>query len=73
MLHAANAIAIFWKHLNYPNLFVCSVYQFHVSFHLLIILTHLGIPLVDTDWFKDGFVLTLKVHATVFVIIMVPM
>ena len=45
MFYATSAIGISWQHLNHPNLLLCSVYQFHVYFHVQIVLHHLAIPL----------------------------
>ena len=48
---ATSALGISWQHLNHPNLLVCSVYKFHVYFHVRSILHNLGTPLP----YEDGF------------------
>ena len=40
-----------WQHLKNLNLLLCSVYRFHVYFHIRLILHELGISLPH----KDGF------------------
>ena len=49
---ATSALGISWQHLNHPDLLVPSVDSFHVYFHALIILHHLGIPLSQGDGFS---------------------
>ena len=36
----------------HPNLLVCSVYRFHVHFHIRLILRELGISLLHLDGFS---------------------
>ena len=38
-------VGISWQQLSYANFLVCSVYRFHVYFHVQIILHDLDIPL----------------------------
>ena len=52
MFCATSALGISWQHLNHPDLLVPSVDSFHVYFHALIILHHLGIPLSQGDGFS---------------------
>ena len=48
-----SAVGISLQHLNHPNLLVCSVYRFHVYFHVRLILHNLGIPLLhEADFSK---------------------
>ena len=51
LLCTTSAVGISWQHFNHPNLLVCSVYTFHVYFHIQLILHDLGIPLP----YEDGF------------------
>ena len=46
------ALGISWQHLNCPNLFVRSVFRFHVYFHIRSILQKLGISLLHEDGFS---------------------
>ena len=48
---ATSALGISWQHLNHPNLFVPSVYWFHMYFHVRIIPGHLGILMPHDDGF----------------------
>ena len=52
MFYATSALGISWQHLNHPNLLVCSVYRFHVCFHVRLILHDLGISLPHEDGFN---------------------
>ena len=52
MFCATSALGIWWQHLNYPNLLVCTVYRFHVYFHIRLILHDLGILLPHEDGFS---------------------
>ena len=52
MFCATSALDISWQYLNHPNLRICSVYRFHVSFHVRLILHELGISLPHTDGFS---------------------
>ena len=47
-----SALGISWQHPNHPNLLVCSVYRFHVYFHVRLILHDLGIFLPPEDAFS---------------------
>ena len=47
-----SALGISWQYLNHPNLLVCSVYRFHVYFHVRLILHELGISLPQEDGFS---------------------
>ena len=51
MFYATSALGISWQHLNHPKLLVCSVYRFHVCFHVRLILHDLGISLPHEDVF----------------------
>ena len=51
MFCMTSALGISWQHLNHPNLLVCTVYRFHVYFHIRLILHKLRISLLR----KDGF------------------
>ena len=42
---ATSALGISWQHLKHPNLLVRSIYQFHLYFHVRIILYRLGVSL----------------------------
>ena len=53
MFCATGALGISWQHLNHPNLLVCSVYGFHVYFHVQLILHDLGISLPHEDGFSQ--------------------
>ena len=46
-----SALGISWQHLNHPNLFVLSVYRFHVYFHMRLVLHDLGIFLPHEEGF----------------------
>ena len=37
MFCAMSVLGISWEHPTHPNVLACSVYQFHVYFHLRII------------------------------------
>ena len=52
MFCAASALGISWQHLNHQNLFVCSVYRFHMYFHIRLTLHELGISLPHEDGFS---------------------
>ena len=52
MFCATSALDISRQYLNHPNLRICSVYRFHVSFHVRLILHELGISLPHTDGFS---------------------
>ena len=52
MFCVTSALGISWQHLNHPNLLVCSVYRFHVYFHIRLILHELGISLPHEDGFS---------------------
>ena len=52
MFCVTSALGISWQHLNHPNLFVRSVYRFHVYFHVRLILHDLGISLPHEDGFS---------------------
>ena len=52
MFCATSAVGISWQHLNHPNLLVCSVYRFHVYFHMQLILHKLHISLPHEDGFS---------------------
>ena len=52
MFCVTSALGISWQHLNHPNLFVRSVYRFHVYFHVRLILHELGISLPHEDGFS---------------------
>ena len=52
MFCATSALGISWQHLNHQNLFVCSVYRFHMYFHIRLILHELGISLPHEDSFS---------------------
>ena len=52
MFCATSSLGIFRQHLNLPNLFVPSVYGFHVYFHARLILHDLGISLPHEDGFS---------------------
>ena len=52
MFCATSALGISWQHLNHPNLFVRSVYGFHVYFHVRLILHNLGFSLLHEDGFS---------------------
>ena len=52
MFCATSSLGIFRQHLNLPNLFVPSVYRFHVYFHARLILHDLGISLPHEDGFS---------------------
>ena len=61
-----SAFGITWQHLNHPNLLVCSVYGFHVYFHIQLILHELGISLPHEDSFsKLKALITASVITTV--------
>ena len=51
MFYATSALGISWQHLNHTKLLVCSVYRFHVCFHVRLILHDLGISLPHEDVF----------------------
>ena len=38
MFCVTSAVGISWQHLNHPNVLVCSLYRFHVYFHIQLIL-----------------------------------
>ena len=67
------ALGISQQHFDYLNLLVGSVYRLHVYFHVQIILYHLDIPLPYEDGFSKVKSCFVKVHTTVFVMIMVLM
>ena len=69
MFCAKSALGISWQHFSHPNLLVCTVYKFHVYFHVRLILHDLGISLPHEDGFSKK-ILTLKVLITVFVMTM---
>ena len=52
MFCVTSALGISWQHLNHPNLFVRSVYRFHVYFHVRLILHELSIFLPHEDGFS---------------------
>ena len=52
MFCVTSALGISWQHLNHPNLLVCSVYRFHVYFHVRLILCELSISLPHEDGFS---------------------
>ena len=52
MIRAGNVLSISWQHLNHPNLCVCSLYQFHVYFHVGITVHHLGIAFPHDDGYS---------------------
>ena len=52
MFCATSALDISRQYLNHPNIRICSVYRFHVSFHVRLILHELGISLPHTDGFS---------------------
>ena len=54
MFCVTSALGIPWQHLNHPNLFVLSVYRFHVYFHVRLILHELGISLPHEDGFSKA-------------------
>ena len=58
MLCSTKALSTLWQHLNHPNLLVRSVYQFHLYFHVRIILYHLSIALSH----EHGFIMVERVH-----------
>ena len=47
-----SALGISWQYLNHPNLLVCSIYRFHVYFHVRLILHELSISLPQEDGFS---------------------
>ena len=51
MFCVTSALGISWQHLNHPNLFVRSVYRFHVYFHVRLILH----DLIISSPHEDGF------------------
>ena len=51
MFCAASVLGFSWQELNHPDLLVCSVYRFHMYFHVRITLHHLGISLPLEDNF----------------------
>ena len=52
MFCATSALGFSWQPLNHPNLFLYSVYRFHVHFHVRILLHHLCISLPHEDGFN---------------------
>ena len=59
MFAVTSALRISWQHLSHPNLLVCSVYRFHMYFHVRLILNELGISLPLEDSFskvKNGYI-----------------
>ena len=52
MFAATGALGISWQHLNHPNLLICSIYRFHVYFHVQLILHEIGISLPHEDGFS---------------------
>ena len=52
MFAATSALGISWQHLNHPNLLICSIYRFHVYFHVQLILHEIGISLPHEDGFS---------------------
>ena len=69
MFCATSALGISWQHFSHPNLLVCTVYKFHVYFHVRLMLHDLGISLPHEDGFSKKL-LTLKVLVIVFVMTM---
>ena len=61
MFCATSALSMSCQHLNHPNLLVCSVYRFHVYFHVQIILHHLGIFLPHADGFSKVKIYYIKI------------
>ena len=53
MFCATSTLGFFWQHLNHSNLFLRSVYRFHIYFHARIILKRLGISLPHEDGFSQ--------------------
>ena len=49
---ATSVLGVSWQHPNHPNLLIRSVYQFHVYFHIRLILHELGISLPHEDGFS---------------------
>ena len=59
MYRCQSNFAMFWQHLNHPNLLVRAVYRFHVCFHVRLILHDLGVSLSHEDDFskvKNAFI-----------------
>ena len=52
MFFVTSALGISWQHLNQPNLLICTVYRFHVFFHVQLILHDLGVSLPHEDGFS---------------------
>ena len=52
MFCATSTLGISWQHLNHPNLFIRSVYRFHVYFHIRLIFHELNISLPHEDGFS---------------------
>ena len=53
MFCATSALRISWQHLNHLILFVCTIYWFHVHYHVRIILHYLGISFPHEDDFNN--------------------
>ena len=49
---ASSALGVSIQHLNHPNMLICSVYRFHVYYHIRLILFKLKVALPREERYK---------------------